>query len=92
MNHVAVSYSWNPTHGYSLKNTVDWQLVSWWSHTYNALKRNHPYVSVWYTNAKKEMILEQEAVEGLLSLSGTLQETTQVPKKRVRFESKRLRR
>jgi hypothetical protein len=73
MNHVAVSYSWNPTHGYSLK-TVDWQLVSWWSYIYNALKWNHPSnVSVWYTHAKKEMILEQEAVEALLSLSGTLQ-------------------
>ena len=84
MNHVCTlpnapnAYAWTQSHGYSLNNSVNWQLVPWWSYAYNAIAYNAmqhgQMVSAWYANAQKEMILkqdEQEAAEGLLVLSSS---------------------
>lgn len=77
MNHVSYpttdAYAWNQSHGYSLNNSVDWQLVNWWSYAYNAMQQGQ-MVSAWYANTQKEMVLEQEeqdAAEGLLGLSSS---------------------
>lgn len=66
-------YTWNQSHGYSLDSSVDWQVVSWWSYAYNAMRlSNTQYgqeMSTWYAATQKEMVMEQEAAEGLLVLS-----------------------